>query len=296
MNKKIVRTMLLLGLGTLCGCSARSNYILTADDHLCRPSERARLTAKYEFRGVGIVLNKAMEERRLNFYIDGKCIGGDRTDEEGYATIKHRFDTEGLFTYTVTCENDAQDDGRVFVWAQDTPILVVDIDGTLAETRKRDFVLNLHKVQDAPAFPHAAETLNKLSSRFRIVYLTARPRELLDDSRAWLAKNNMPVGPVFTWDIDRDPLSSSKYKRQQLDELQDDFPHVVVGIGNSEGDYKAYHRRRVFAIMFEPTKPPKTLDRGVQVDDWTSIDKLFAKHPALFDPRESRKLRLAPPE
>jgi hypothetical protein len=293
MNKRILLASL-LGIVTLCGCSGRSNYILTADDHICRVGERVRLNAKFEFRGVGIVLNKAMEERRLDFYLDGKCIGGDRTDEEGYATIKHRFDEEGLFTYTVTYGNDAEDEGRVFVWAKDTPILVVDIDGTLAETRKRDFIFS--KTQDAPAFPHAAATLNKLATRFRIVYLTARPRELLDDSRAWLARNNMPIGPVFTWDIDRDPLSSSKYKRQQLDDLQDDFPNVTVGIGNSKGDYKAYRRRRVFAIMFEPTESPRTLDRGVQVDDWTAIDKLFDKHPDLFDSREVRKLRLAPPQ
>ena len=279
----------------LCGCG--SPYLVTVEDVVCPVGQKARLVGKLEYRGVA-VFHKGIDDRQVRFFIDGRCMGQDDTNDEGYAQIKRRFETPGLYGLEVR-----YDDRRgkthaatasVFVWERDTPILVVDIDDTLARTKKR--YLFADGADRSPPLPAAATVLAELAVHFHVVYLTARPRELAVKTRRWLTDHSFPPGPELTWDIDEYEWSATEYKKDRLDDLRDHFDQVTIGIGNAEGDHKAYRKRKLLTILIDPDQPPARIDRGVRLPDWPAVRRLFAANPQLYAPELSCKAAvLLPP-
>jgi len=280
--------------GFVVGC--QSQYHLTVEDRVCRRGNKIRLIGKLEYRGVA-VWHKGLDDRTLTFRVDGRTIGSDDTNSEGYAREKHRFKTVGQHRLTVTYEDKGrpvvETSAAVFVWDEDDVILIVDIDGTVAKTRMLDLVSPFG--DHSPAMAGAAEVLGRLAQRFRIVYLTARPRELIAKTRRWLGRRGFPKGPVLTWDVDKDPWSRVDYKKEQIDELQDEFDHVTIGIGNTEKDHRAYRKRNLFSIILARGKRARVIERGVRLPDWFAIDKLFNQNPKLYDPKLSSKTKVKLP-
>ncbi len=196
----------------LAGCS--SPYLLTVEDVVCPVGQKARLVGKLEYRGL-VVFNPGSEDRDLEFFVDGRPVGSDDTDDEGYAKLKHRFDTAGRRVLEIRYRDRRGDvhqaTASVFVWGDRRPILVVDIDDTVSQTKKR-YLLGDGMDRSKP-LPDAPAVLSELAGRFHVVYLTARPREMAIKTRRWLADNGFPRGPVLTWDIDEYEWSSTEYKK-----------------------------------------------------------------------------------
>ena len=277
----------------LSGCA--SPYLLTVEDVVCPVGEKARLVGKLEYRGVA-VLNKGIDDRDLRFVVGGQLVGDDETNDEGYARVKHRFDSPGVADLEVQYEDGRgrvhSALGRVFVWSQDRPVLVVDIDGTVSQTKTRYLLGN--GLDRSKPLPDAASVLGELAERFCVVYLTARPREMAVKTRRWLGDHGFPPGPVLTWDIDKYEWSATDYKKDRLDDLKDQFDHVTVGIGNAESDHKAYRKRKLLSILIDPDAPAggAEIERGVAVPDWAAVRRVFATNPCLFDPELSYKVEL----
>jgi phosphoglycolate phosphatase-like HAD superfamily hydrolase len=125
------------------------------------------------------------------------------------------------------------------------PLAVFDIDGVLADVRHR-----LHHLQARPqrweAFFSAADRdplLAEGASRLRaaqaahdVVYLTGRPERNRGLTRAWLARHDLPTGPLHMRP-DRDHRPARWVKRETLRHLAgthriasvlDDDPAVVA--------------------------------------------------------------------
>ncbi len=272
----------LLAVTSDLGCA--SPYLLTVEDVVCAAGENAHLVGKLEYRGLA-VLNKGLEDRDLRFYVGDRHVGTDDTGDEGYATVKERFEAAGLYSLTVRFEDDrgsTQSAGAsVFVWAQDRPVLVVDIDGTIAQTKKR-YLLG-DGIDRSQPLPEAAAVLTELADRFHVVYLTARPRELGPKTRDWLAVHGFPPGPLLTWDIDQYEFSATEYKKDRLDDLKDHFDYVTIGVGNADSDYEAYRRRKLFTILIDPEGAADLIPRGVRLPSWSAVRKLVAANPRLYD-------------
>ncbi|MHC4234753.1 MAG: LNS2 domain-containing protein [Planctomycetota bacterium] len=278
----------------LSGCA--SPYLLTAEDVVRPVDEKARLVGKLEYRGVA-VFHEGIEDRELRFFIDGRSAGRDDTNDEGYARLKHRFESPGHHKlevrYTDRRGHTQTATAAVFVWDQATPILVVDIDQTLSRTKKR-YLLGDGADRSQP-LPGAATVLNELARRFRVVYLTARPRELAVKTRRWLADQGFPPGPVLTWDVDEYEWSATEYKKDRLDELTDDFDHITIGIGNAESDHVAYRKRKLLTILIDPHGAPTAIAGGVRLPDWSAVRRLFTANPHLYDADLSYKTSLSLP-
>ncbi len=271
-------------LGLVGGC--HPTYLLTVEDHVCHAGEEVNLVGKLEYRGFKI-LNKGAEDYDLWFYVDGRRLEAEDTNDEGYAKIEVDFDEPGMHQLVVALEEEGQRyveaTATVFVWRESDPILVVDIDHTVAQTQTR-YLISFSGPDNSPVMPGAAEVLHTLSRSFRIVYLTGRPREMIPKTHDWLAHNGFPAGPLLTWDVDVDPWSRAEYKENRIDDLQDEFEHITIGIGDRETDHEAYRERELFSIMLMPHRPPRTLQSGVAVPDWAAIRELFARNPSLFNP------------
>lgn len=81
--------------------------------------------------------------------------------------------------------------------------ILVFIDGTICDDRKRLPLINNPEffnqnlvLQDLPV-PNSVECLQKLSTFYKIVYLSARPTSMQSITEEWLTKNNYPEGQVF---------------------------------------------------------------------------------------------------
>jgi hypothetical protein len=285
---RVCRLLALLTPVLVTGCA--SPYLLTVEDTVSGRGKKAQFFGKLEYRGVA-VFNPGVRDRNLRFYLDDRLIGIRHTDDKGYAKLKHPFPTAGdrrlLVTYEDGPKRLAETAARIFVWDRYDPILVVDIDDTLCQTR----VLALLADNDdpSPPLPGAPETLQILSRRFHIVYLTGRPREMIPKTRRWLEKNQFPVGPVLTWDIDKYPWSQADYKKKRIDKLQDDFENVTIGIGNTEKDYQAYRKRKLFSIILTGKGSSERTKNGVHVPDWSALRRLFALNPHLYGENLSYK-------
>ena len=68
----------------LCGCG--SLYLVTVEDVVCPVGQKAHLIGKLEYRGVA-VFHKGIDDRDVRFLIDGRCLGQDDTNDEGYARM-----------------------------------------------------------------------------------------------------------------------------------------------------------------------------------------------------------------
>ncbi len=274
---------------TLSACACHSPYLLTVEDHVCRAGDDVTLIGKLEYRGV-YIFNRGKGDKPLRFFLDGRPIGDDETNDEGYAHVKRDFDAPGSHRLVVAYDRDgvraAEAAATVFVWLKHEPILVVDVDHTVADTRVRD-LLTRSGTETSQPMPDAPEVLHELARSFHVVYLTGRPRELTPKTREWLQRHGFPAGPLLTWDVDRHPWSQADYKRERLDDLQDDFEAVNIGIGDRSHDRKAYSKRRLFTIMLDRDSPKRVND-VVYLPDWSAVRELFARNPQLFSPKLRR--------
>ncbi|MBN1513489.1 MAG: hypothetical protein JXB13_15845 [Phycisphaerae bacterium] len=200
------------------------------------------------------------------------------------------FDAPGTHRLTVAYERDgvraAEASAAVYVWQKHEPILVVDVDHTVANTRTRD-LLSLSGTEQSQPLPDAPEVLRELARSFHVVYLTGRPRELIPKTREWLQRCGFPAGPLLTWDMDRHPWSQADFKRERIHDLQDHFDAVRIGIGDRGYDRKAYSKRKLFTIMLDDDSP-KRVNNVVYLPDWSAIRELFARNPQLFSPKLRR--------
>jgi hypothetical protein len=295
MSRPATAGFLCLALAVSAGC--RSPYLLTVEDCVGRVGEEVRLIGKLEYRGLA-VFNKGLDDRNLSFFLDGRRVDTDDTNHEGYAKAEYEFHRPGahrlVVAYDADGERKAETAATVFVWQRHDPILIVDVDGTLARTRKR-YLLSFSSPDRSPAMEAAPDVLLALAERFQIVYLSARPREMIPKTHHWLQRNGFPIGPVWTWDVDRDPWSREDYKEDRIDDLQDDFDCVTIGIGDQESDHEAYRKRKLFTILLDSDEPPQHIRRGVMLPDWSAVRDLFARNPKLYDADLSYKCEVELP-
>jgi len=269
--------------------ACQSPYSLTVEDHICRAGDDVMLIGKLEHRGV-YIFNRGTDDKRLRFFLDGRPIGDDETNDEGYARLNCDFDAPGVHRLAVAYDRDgvraAEAAATVFVLRKHAPILVVDVDYTVADTRVRD-LLSLLGTEESEPMRDSPGVLGELARSFHVVYLTARPRELIPKTREWLQRHGFPPGPLLTWDVDRHSWSPADYKRERLDDLQDHFEAVNIGIGDRSHDREAYWKRKLFTVMLERDSPKRVND-VVYLPDWSAIRELFARNPQLFSPKLRR--------
>lgn len=282
-ESRAVRRRVLSWCGALLpiACGACNPYHLTVEDVLTPIGQEVDLVGKLELRGI-VVLNRGLDDRELFFTLAGQEVGTDETNDEGYAHVEVRPEQPGRHLLEVRYHPEldwrATADAWVYVWQENRPIIVVDIDHTVADPSQ----LSLLRGEDhSKPLPHAADVVSELARSANVVYLTARPREFAPQTRAWLDRHGFPHGPLFTWDADRYEFSSRSYKAKRLDALKDDFEYVGVGIGNVEGDYEAYSKRDLFTILLDPEEPVGLFEGGVRLADWHSIRHFFELNPQL---------------
>ncbi|GAA1318295.1 hypothetical protein [Pseudonocardia xinjiangensis] len=100
-------------------------------------------------------------------------------------------------------------------YAEKAPLAVFDIDGVLADVRHRLHHLEarpqrwerfFHAADRDPLLVEGAERLRAALAEYDVLYLTGRPERTRALTEQWLARHDLPVGPlVMRADDDRRP-------------------------------------------------------------------------------------------
>ncbi len=197
---------------------------------------------------------------RLRFEI--KVIGWHcvvRTGREGIARWSAPFGDlpEGEYTVAVRhLESDAHDTATLFVRSRTTPILIVDIDGTIsAGTAWQILLLPPERI---PPVSDAVTVLRSLND-YLVVYLTARKDNLYHRTKQWLEGQGFPRGPLFCRPEQEE--SQFRFKLRVLRRLAIQFQRIVAGVGDRPHDARAYLACGIPALVIgrpAPDFPPET--------------------------------------
>ncbi len=122
------------------------------------------------------------------------------------------------------------------------PLAVFDIDGVLADVSHRLHFLDIHRwerffraADSDPLLDEGADRLREAQIDHDVVYLTGRPERNRGLTQRWLARHDLPTGPLYM--REDDDLRPARYvKREVLRRLSrtrevasvlDDDPAVV---------------------------------------------------------------------
>lgn len=200
------------------------------------------------------VVDKTLTREDVELYAciagDWRSLGTARTDDRGVFAVR----LEGAARLPVGLRNIyasvvADRSGMHFV-AYIAPahsrVVVSDVDGTLTASES-SFVKAVLLGKGVGAQPGAAEALQfAAKSGYQVVYVTARGDRFTDATRAWLARNGFPRGPVRLAPsfLVKPGASTIAYKERALRDLT---PFEVRALGNRHTDVAAYGRSGIKA-------------------------------------------------
>ncbi|MHA2398294.1 MAG: LNS2 domain-containing protein [Promethearchaeota archaeon] len=95
--------------------------------------------------------------------------------------------------------------------------ILIFIDGTICDTRQRhqiglqspDFNKREAIIKDK-VVSNSVKCLNKLSNRYNIVYIGARPESVIDYTKEWLEKEGFPNGEIYLGQTQKDNKKNKK--------------------------------------------------------------------------------------
>lgn len=269
-----------LALPWTLGCG---RTVLSVDDAVIMGGRQTPVTA-YLQKPAGLGYRRGVEEIPVEILADGKSVGRTQTQDKGRAEAPCALPNNGCSEIEVRARvgsKTLRTEGQVFNWDADRTIIAVDIDETISTTNYADLLLTPNDDGSRP-IRGSREALVALAKDYHIVYVTARPRFLLDRSRNWLNKYGFPAGPLITsqsWEEWRD---QTRFKRDALARLRRQWPNLLIGIGDKRVDVDAYSGNGMLTLIVNESDPGQYGGRAVTLRDWPSLARYFTEHRELF--------------
>jgi hypothetical protein len=232
----------------------------TGLDAITTPGQRVTIRAKFERKGIGPI-QPDITNRRVTFTVLQESHG-DLTDSDGIAQATVTPITTGVFAFQAKLNKSRAlpATGRLFVVSRDTPVAVVDIDGTISAGSAAALPF---RQKPAETFEGAPRLLTDLARTHQIVYLTARDDHYASATRRFLAHHRFPAGPVLynTWGLVRKkarsqlvPGNHGAFKLRRINRLKSSGLRIAMGIGNAETDALAYEKAQLNSYILTEAK------------------------------------------
>jgi len=179
--------------------------------------------------------------RLVEFYINGKPTGKTLSGGDGYALLEYIPHSPGIRHLKVR-SGVYKDEGMLLITGKNERVILIEIEGSLFTS---------------PFSPHpikgSKDELQRLSGRFRIVYLTTMIG--VKKGRVWIKDNGFPSSAVLRWE-----------GAHLLDELQAEGINLYAIVGSPlvVSDSTEHIKRR---FSFKETGD------GVVVEEWKDISK-----------------------
>jgi hypothetical protein len=257
--------------------------VLSVEDAVVLGGQQASMVAHLE-KSRGLGFRSGIERSEVRFSVNDTSVGDCDTCGHGQAETKcslpngncDRFEAD-----TTVHGKSIRAAGRVFNWDNQRTVIAVDIDETLSITDYLDLIFTAHDGGSRP-IRGAVETMNALARDFNIAYVTSRPRFMLERTRQWLHETGFPDGPVIVAAGWADWRSQTQYKRKTLNNLRQQWPNLLIGIGDKQVDVDAYTDNRMLTLIVNKKNPTAFGSKANALRDWTAIGKFFADNRDLL--------------
>ncbi|CAN5783521.1 hypothetical protein BH11MYX3_BH11MYX3_25920 [soil metagenome] len=196
--------------------------------------------------------DKALEDEDVELFacVDGAWSGlGDaRTDDEGRFALalegsaRLEIGMRDLYVSVVGDRTGAR--FLAYIAPPATRMVASDVDGTLTSSEST-FVKTVVVGSESLAQPGAATAFRFLAERgYQPVYITARGQQFVCDTRAWLAEQDFPRGPMMLAPsfITIPGGDTVDFKAGAMATIRTAGLVIAAGIGNRASDVAAYVR------------------------------------------------------
>ncbi len=196
--------------------------------------------------------DKALEDEDVELFacIDGAWteLGDARTDGEGQFSLalegsdRLEIGMRDLYVSVVGDRTGAR--FLAYVAPAGTRMVASDVDGTLTSSEST-FVKTVLMGAESFAQPGAATAFTYLAARgYQPVYITARGQQFMGDTRAWLAEQGFPRGPMMLAPsfITIPGGDTVDFKVGAMTTIRNAGLVIAAGIGNRASDVAAYDR------------------------------------------------------
>lgn len=295
MGKLPVRMTGFLGwtvLLAVCGCGRPT---MIADDVVVMGGQPVPLTA-YVGRKDLFDLHNDIRDVTVSFQVDGRRVGQAVVDQSGCAQVMLNASGDRPTSFQARADVRGQAleaSGRIFYWEPHRVIVAVDMDHCIARTNYLRLLFGKH-IPVSPPFDGAREVIEGLSKDYQILYLTVRPRSMLDRTRDWLEHYGFPPGPVMVSDRFEAVLRQLEWKRETLRQLREQYPALLVSIGNRKLDIESALPNHILPLTIQSIENDTEDNQGtVFLQDWDSLGHFFrVNRSILIDPeRLSQAIR-----
>jgi hypothetical protein len=271
MLQRITGFVVVASFVAVAGCGAP---VITADDVVVAPGQAGRFVVSLD-RQFG---KASVGGAEVEILVDGKRVGTATTDSNGVATIHAPVDGSSS-TYAVRAKagNEvAQGRGRIFNWNSSRTAVAIDVDDTISATDYGSlFMTDLDTT--SPHVDHSPAAVQAMAPHYGIVYLSARPRWLHEKTKVWLDEHGFPPGPILHASRFEACWQQERYKRDMVNEFQQKFPNLLVGVGDKDVDDRAYGDNQMLGVILEKS-PNGYRDHCVVLPDWQQIQEFFVEN------------------
>ncbi len=249
---------------------ADHGVLLYGQDVLATPGQTVSLAARLRSPKIAVGIAGVT----ISFYEGGRLLGSAVTDGHGKAGIDYTASAGQHVIAVVPTRLPAHinkdyahaDKARAALLVDAQPaeakFAVIDIDHTLLDD---DWIDALVK-PDAPALPHAVEVMKRIAQKYRVIYLTHRPRVLTAKSKQWLQDQAFPRGVVIASSGRQAFESNRDYKTAVLAELRRKHPGLEIGVGDQTSDIAAYVANGMTAYYLGQCQPTPQARRELAQD------------------------------
>lgn len=235
--------------------------------------------------GEAAALEVEVERRWLTFIdppladaeVEIEGLGRARTGPNGIASFPLGVLAPGTHRFKVVM-NRKPPEAIVRVIDRATPVLIVDIDQTIADVTPQGFIFR--KVQNVKPMLGSREALEELSKSMQILYLTARDHIFTRKTKLWLRAAEFPEAPVYLrrgtrfWSA-----SPQAHKVERLKEVRSRFPNIPWGVGDKPGDAAAYFAHGIRPVLLAKERPIGVTENVPCLPDWKAILDLVRRSP-----------------
>ncbi len=238
--------------------------LITPYDLLCPAGESATLEVEVERRWLTFV-----DPPLADLEVEVEGFGRARSGADGRASFPLGVLSAGTHRLPVRCGRK-EVEAIVRVVPADAPILVVDIDQTIADVTPQGFIFR--PVKSVRPLPGSREALEELSRSMEILYLSARDHIFTRKTKIWLRAARMPEAPLYLRKGTRFWSASPRdHKIARLTELRPKFKNLAWGVGDRPGDVIAYRHHSIRPIMLSPFRPLDLPNEVPCVADWNAV-------------------------
>jgi hypothetical protein len=223
----------------------------------------------------------------VEFFAGNQTLGQARTDPGGWARWSCHLPAgaSSVRAKAVVDGRTVEAEGGVFAWDPNRTIIVCDIDETVSVTNYSALLAEGQDDLGSQPLPGAAKVMTELSKRFNVIYITGRPRFLLNKSRRWLKTHGFPAAPVVTAPTLNEAIRVQKFKGGQIADLRCLSSNLLIGIGNAKTDSEAYAANGLVTLIIDEGDTNRFRSHAIIVRDWEMIGRFFeANREVLEDP------------